>query len=224
MGETKTPFQIIEDYLLDPMMYAGPERSLEALAALRAQLTESESERHEQARLLGMSGENELRLRAQLTEKDREIERLKAEWVQEREERLDVAREHAEEMLALGDLLSASQAREREAVDKLEWWAEWDRDNPMGEVGLENPEAMAEHLATLTPDDLAPIRELFERKRQEPERVAALESALAAARKALETIYLTLNQPGTPNRAFEDGVQDIARAALERINGEGHEK
>lgn len=33
--------QTIRDYLMDPMMYAGPDRSLEALDALKAKLERS---------------------------------------------------------------------------------------------------------------------------------------------------------------------------------------
>jgi hypothetical protein len=125
--------------------------------------------------------------------------------------------------------LATAKAREREAVDKLERWAEWDREHPMGEVGLENPDAMAEHLATLTPEDLAPITELFERKKRERERVAGLESALASARKALEE-----EEEEERNRSatvivetftWGDGqaiTEEEARAALESINGGGH--
>lgn len=48
-----------------------------ALADLQAQLAESESERHEQARLLGMSGEREAGLQAQLAARDVELAKLR---------------------------------------------------------------------------------------------------------------------------------------------------
>ncbi len=97
-----------------------------------------------------------------------------------------LAYDACQERRAMEEQLSASQAREREAVDKLERWAEWDREHPMGEVGLENPDAMVENLATLTPKDLAPPKFLVLRKKQKRECVARMESTLTGARKALE--------------------------------------
>ncbi len=188
-------------------------------------------------------------LRAQIAERDREIADLRASLQAAEAEVRAIKNSHAIVSDALEQAVkrenAAIQRAEKAEADKNERWAEWDRDDPMGEVGLENPDAMAEHLATLTPEDLAPIKELFERKKRERERIARLESDLAAARKALEekddglravedlidnsdgVIGLHLNGDTAPwdelrtGGRFQEWLQ-LFDAALERINGEGH--
>lgn len=180
------------------------------ICALRAQLTEKEAaatcgcgDLFTPAK--GHAGICPNCLEALLAEKDREIDRLKAA----KEATFCNVRYDAAFVNNLQELLSASQAREREAVEELAEWRKY-----MGS------DCTPKSLSDAMDEDSRRMTELLH------ERDVA-RTALAAARKALEDAdQVILSVYSGPSDLRFNNDADLAdfhqarKSALERINGE----
>lgn len=150
-----------------------------------------------------------LALRAQLSEKDREIERLKAKDEDHRELRVQFRKAM--------DALESSQAREREAVTAL---AE----------ARERAERADQSVRSMVEKQFTNIQEQHDwevvslRLSELEEGHMSLESALAAARKALEDLlgwFMTPCHPGEPAMKAMVPVRELARYRA-ALNGDSH--